>query len=86
MLTGYKPEIVATAVKADQQLSNAAATTVANVMTSGLQSGENAVDLWEQIESAVDKMPEDRKQHALQVAKGVQVDFITGKAMGNVGG
>ncbi len=83
-LQGYTPEeiqsIVTTAAKTDQQLTNAAATTVSNVMSKGLESGKNASDLWTEVETAVTKMPEDRKQVALSSAKSAQITYATEKA------
>ena len=83
-LEGYTPEeiqsFVATAAKTDQQLAISAATTVSNVMSQGLEAGKNASDLWTEVEKAVQKLPEDRRQVALDTAKSAQVEFATGKA------
>ena len=83
-LEGYSPDeihsMVATASKTDQQLTASAVTTVSNLMSSGLASGESASDIWERIDNALSSVPEDRKQQAIASAKSAQVAWATEEA------
>ena len=83
-LEGFSVEeiqaFVSTAAKTDEQLTDAATSSTAGLMQSGLESGKPPSALWAQIENATKDMPEERRNAAIDAAKKEQVIFATGKA------
>lgn len=65
----------------DTQVTTAAVTTVSSVMSKGLAAGKMPQEIWDEVEAAVDGMPEKRKDAAMEAARSVQVSWATDRAM-----